>query len=77
MIVFTIPLFIFLLMSSGHIYGYPSESFYGVITNHGHNLKVFRRPQMVNNNNHYRLTLNTNNGDQSYIYHPHKRLIDF
>lgn len=79
MMVFTIPFYIFLLVSNGFISGYPSESLYGVITDRGHNLKVFRRPQLAHNNGYFP-TSNVNDEDQllfSPNYHPHKRLIDF
>lgn len=79
MITLTIPFFIFLVISNGFICGYPSESLYGVITNRGHNFKIFRRPQAAYNN-YYFPTSNINNEDLllfSHNYHPHKRLIDF
>ncbi len=79
MIVFTIPLFVLLLISNRHIYGYPSTSLHDAITNHGHGFKVLQRPQLTNNDR-YDITSNINNEDRSlltYMYYLHKRLIDF
>ncbi|UJR37187.1 hypothetical protein I4U23_029895 [Adineta vaga] len=79
MMVFTIPLFIFLILSLGHVYSYPSVGLHNTMINNKHDLKDFYYQQMLNNEKTYKL-LNMNNEKQfpsSYIDYIHKRLIDF
>ncbi|CAF1918096.1 unnamed protein product [Rotaria magnacalcarata] len=77
--VFTVTVVMFLFISSGNIYGYPSASHYQTIADHGHDFEVSKL-QPFSGIDDYHLTSNLHDQNRRllpYIYYPHKRLIDF
>ncbi|CAF4508175.1 unnamed protein product [Rotaria socialis] len=77
--VFTVTAAVFLFISNGNIYGYPSASHYQAIADHGHDFEV-SKSQPFSNNDDYHVTSNLHEQNRRllpFIYYPHKRLIDF
>lgn len=77
MTLFTITLVVFLIISSGYVYGNPATQ-YQEVAGRGHDFKILKPHRFLSND--YHLPSNFNEDEQAFLtsfYHPRKRLIDF
>ena len=83
MIALTMPLFILLIMSNGHVYGYPPVPLYAVSANRWPIWKSFSDGSGLVVDHRHHLQQHPfspdeiNEKNQVYFDHPEKRLIDF